>query len=169
VFFRDADGLNVTDGRTRHRGVEASLDWQPTRALGVFGSLAWSEQTYAFDRNVGNASEVIRDGNRIDTAPEWLGNVTARWEPGGRWRGALSLEYVGKYVTDAANTRTYPGHTLTHAFIAFAVAEDLEVSVRLRNVFDVAYADRADFAFGTDRYFPGEPMNATLTLTRRFR
>lgn len=167
-FFRDADGLNVTDGRTRHRGLEAGLDWQALSALELTANLAWSHQSYAFDRIVGNASEAIRSGNRIDTAPEWLWNVSAVWAPDGPWRGGLTVEHVGAYFTDAANTRTYPGHTLTHAFIAYALAEDLEVSLRLRNLFDIAHADRADFAFGEDRYFPGEPMNVTLTLTKRF-
>lgn len=167
-FFRDADGLNVTDGRTRHRGVEAALVWNPARELSVSGNLAWSEQTYAFDRVVANASEAIRAGNRVDTAPEWLAGASLVWDPGGSWRGGLTLEHVGEYFTDAANTRTYPGHTLLHGFLGFSVGEALEVGIRVRNALGEAYADRADFAFGTDRYFPGEPRSVTLSLTRRF-
>jgi hypothetical protein len=35
-------------------------------------------------------------------------------------------------------------------------------------VTDAAYADRADVAFGNERYFPGEPLNATFGLTKKF-
>jgi iron complex outermembrane recepter protein len=31
----------------------------------------------------------------------------------------------------------------------------MRVSLRVDNVLDTAYADRADFAFGNYRYFPG--------------
>jgi hypothetical protein len=31
------------------------------------------------------------------------------------------------------------------------------VSLRVTNALDVRFADRADYAFGTYRYFPGRP------------
>ncbi len=34
----------------------------------------------------------------------------------------------------------------------------------LRNATDERYADRADFAFGSERYFPGEERAAEVVL-----
>ena len=43
-----------------------------------------------------------------------------------------------------------------------------EVWINIRNLTDERYADRADYAFGVDRYFPGEPVNATVGVSRKF-
>jgi len=175
-FFRDADGLNVPDGATEHTGIElaASGDvWRsqagPARAVSLSGTLSWSDQTYAFNRPVGNASEAIEAGNEIDTAPEWLADLTLAYAHGDATDLALSLQYVGEYATNPANTFSYPGHTLTSVRLSHALTETLEGFLIVRNLFDLNYADRADFAFGNERYFPGEPLNATFGIRKRFR
>lgn len=167
-FFRDANGLNVTDGSTKHRGVEAAASWQINDLFEVTGTAAWSDQTYTFDRAVNNGSEVITDGNQIDTAPEWLADLAIHWTLGDRWKTSLSAEYVGEYFTNPANTQTYPGHTVWHLRSQFEFDEELVGYVIVRNLFDERYADRADFAFGNERYFPGEPLNVTLGIRKQF-
>ena len=174
-FFRDADGLNVPNGATEHSGLELAVlgdVWASARNTGqglrVAGSVAWSDQTYAFDRPVGNASEAISSGDRIDTAPEWLADLTLTYAHSDQTEAALQFEYIGEYVTNPANTREYPGHLVTHFRFGHTINADLDAFVLVRNVFDLEYADRADFAFGNDRYFPGEPLNATVGLRKRF-
>jgi outer membrane receptor protein involved in Fe transport len=164
-FFRDSDGLNVPDGKTDHVGVEAALN-------GRFGDLwdghfewnanvSWSDQTYAFNRNVVVATEDIVDGNEIDTAPEWLADAGFGWR-NNAFAVMLSAEYVGEYFTDAANLHTYPGHLIAHLRGSWEINDALEAYAIVRNITDERYADRADFASGVDRYFPGEPVNLTL-------
>jgi outer membrane receptor protein involved in Fe transport len=167
-FFRDAEGLNVTDGETEHFGIEAAWAWQASDALTVSGALSWSDQTYAFDRIVGRAGETIQDGNRIDTAPQWLADVRIDWQVSDRLALGLGTDHVGEYFTDAENLNTYDGHTVFDARARFDLTEQLEVFLIVRNLFDERYATRADFAFGSDRYFPGEPLNATLGVRRQF-
>jgi outer membrane receptor protein involved in Fe transport len=169
-FFRDSDGLNVPDGKTRHFGIEAALD-------GVFGewaggelrwnaNVSWADQRYDFNRNVAVAAEDIFRDAKIDTAPEWLGDAGLAWESPQLSLG-LSAEYVGEYFTNAANTATYDGHVIAHLRGAWHFSDDLEAFVIVRNITDERYADRADFAQGFDRYFPGEPVNATLGIRVR--
>ena len=168
-FFRDSDGLNVTDGSTRHQGIEASFYLALGEAVTLSGSGTYAEHTYTFDRIVGNGSEIIRSGNEVDTAPDWLGDLTLAWQATDALEASVSAQFIGEYFTDPANEQTYPGHTLTNARVSYSVSEDLEVFAIVRNLFDLNYADRADYAFGVDRYFPGEPLNATFGVRKRFR
>ena len=167
-FFRDSDGLNVTDGSTRHQGVELAALWAISDQWTLSGNLSWSDQTYTFDRIVGNGSEIIRDGNQIDTAPEWLGAATLSWLPNDAFRIEISADYVGEYFTNPANTQDYDGHLIANARATYQVSEALEGFVIIRNLTDELYVDRADFAFGNERFFPGEPLNITLGLRKQF-
>ena len=167
-FFRDSDGLNVPDGSTEHKGVEASGALELTPVLSVSGSASWSDQTYTFDRITGSGTETIRDGNEIDTAPEWLANVSLDWQATDAIKLSLKVDHVGEYFVDPANTTTYPGHTVLGARGAWALSETAELFLIVRNLTDEKYADRADLAFGNERYFPGEPLNATLGMRKTF-
>ncbi|MDZ4762792.1 MAG: TonB-dependent receptor [Alphaproteobacteria bacterium] len=169
-FFRDSDGLNVPNGKTDHVGVEVALDGELGPALGgrvVWNvNVAWSDQTYAFNRNVVANAEDIVDGARIDTAPEWLADFGLGWE-NERVSLSASAEYVGEYFTNAANTARYDGHIVAHLRGAWRFSEGMEAFLVVRNLADERYADRADFAQSADRYFPGEPLNATLGVRLR--
>lgn len=167
-FFRDADGLNVTDGSTRHQGVELAALWQISDRVSISGSLSWSDQVYTFDRVVGNGSEIILDGNEIDTAPEWLANASFTWLATDKLSLELSTDYVGEYFTNPANTQDYPGHLIANVRASYDVSDALETFLIVRNLTDEAYADRADFAFGNERYFPGEPLNVTFGIRKQF-
>ncbi|MDF1681138.1 TonB-dependent receptor [Ponticaulis sp.] len=163
-FFRDAQGLNVIGGRTDHVGIEGQASFEVTDTVTVSGNLSWAEHTYAFNR----AANGIVDGNPIDSAPEWLGDLRIAWAPTDRLDASLSLEYVGEYFTNEANTASYDGHTVASARASYDLTDQLEAFVIIRNLTDERYADRADFAFGNHRYFPGEPMNATFGVRASF-
>ena len=170
-FFRDSDGLNVPDGKTRpcrHRSVARAASLANSRAATFSwnANASWSDQTYAFNRNVVAAAEDIVDGNEIDTAPEWLADAGLGWE-NAQFSLGLRAEYVGEYFTNAANTATYDGHLIGHLRGAWRFSDEFEAFVIVRNITDERYADRADFAQGADRYFPGEPLNATIGVRIR--
>ncbi len=158
-FFRDADGFNVNDGKTRHIGAEADLLLRPLDALALSANASYGRHTYRFSRPVlslPNATEAIVFGDEVDTAPKWLAGARASWTPA----RPLSLEaewsFVGAYFTDAANTQAYPGHNLVNLRAAIALNQHWTLSATVRNLLDAYYAERADYAFGEERYFPGE-------------
>lgn len=167
-FFRDSDGLNVPDGSTGHIGAEAAATLILSRAFSLSGNVAWSDQTYTFNRPVVAAQERIVSGSRIDTAPEWLADLRADWQASEALKLSLTLEHVGEYLADPANTVTYPGHTILGARAGLSLGSGLEAYIIVRNLTDERYADRADVAQGNERYFPGEPLNATFGITKRF-
>jgi len=162
-FFRNAAGFNVTDGKTRHTGVEFSFAAPLTDWLSASGEWAVSDQTYAFD----DAASNVRNGNQIDTAPNTLGTMRLmadfdRFGAGVEWR------HVGRYFTSEANTAAYPGHDIFVARASYELSDSLRVFSRVDNIFDTEYADRADFAFGNERYFPGRPRTLFVGLTATY-
>ena len=69
----------------------------------------------------------------------------------------VELEWVsvGRYFVDAGNANEYEGHDLLNLRVGWNVGQSWTTTLRINNLTDRAYADRADFAFGNYRYFPG--------------
>ena len=160
LIFRDADGYNVSDGETESTGLEFTLRARlgDLHQLELTGTHA--RHRYAFDRDAARG-ERIRDGNDVDTAPRWLGS--ARWlAASGRFRSEFEAVYVGSHYINAANSVRYKGHLALHWRGSYRVSDRTTAFARLLNVTDERYADRADFAFGSYRYFPALPRQLYL-------
>ncbi len=169
-FFRDANGFNVPNGKTRHKGVELTFDAPLIWHFSITGSGTYAHHTYAFNRPVTGAqiTELITSGDDVDSAPRWLGNVALNWEPIKAFRAELDWSHVGRYYTDASNQHTYPGHNLLDLRARWDMTESVALHVAIRNLANTAYAQRADFGFGSERYFPGEPRGYEAGLQVKF-
>ncbi len=167
-FFRDADGFNVNDGRTRHVGGEAEIGADLPLGFSIDAQASYGRHTYRFDRPVlslPQASEAISFGDDVDTAPRWIAGVRARWNSGDdKFQTELEWLHLGPYFLDAANSTTYPGHDLVHLRAQWLVTDRLALTFALRNAFNVLYAERGDLAFGNERYFPGEERTAAFGI-----
>jgi iron complex outermembrane receptor protein len=156
VILRESNGYDVANGRTSHRGVEYDLRWSvlPTLELAVTGTYA--RHTYDFSRPVDGGEKIV-EGNDIDTAPRDIHRVGLGWRP----TQALDFEAewmaVGDYWLDAANEHRYAGHQLLNLRGLWRPVPRWTLALRLDNALDRRYADRADYSFGTYRYFPGRP------------
>jgi outer membrane receptor protein involved in Fe transport len=51
VIFRDANGFNVSDGRTSHVGIEYEFHWSPVPAWRAPGTIAVSDTVHAQRRS----------------------------------------------------------------------------------------------------------------------
>jgi iron complex outermembrane recepter protein len=167
-IFRDGDGFNVADGRTRHVGAEVSLEWQLTPRLRVESDQTFARHTWRFERDVGRG-EIIVPGNDIDSAPRRFGSTRLAWEGPRRLLAELEWITMGPHWLDAANSARYRGHDLFHLRVHQPLTETLHVGFRLHNLTDTAYAERADFAFGEYRYFPGRDRALFVELGWRQR
>ena len=167
-FFRDADGFNVSNGRTRHVGVEWDVALAPLETLELRWAGTYARHTYRFDRPVNRASEVIVFGADVDTAPRWQGVGTVRWQPLDRLGLEAEWVWMGAYFMNAANTVRYPGHHVVNLRSSVAATTKLDVFIDIRNVTNTDYAERADFAFGNERYFPGEDRAISGGIRARF-
>jgi outer membrane receptor protein involved in Fe transport len=167
VILRESNGFNVGSGSTRHRGFEYEMSYSSTFALPFELKLAGTvaRHEYAFARAI-EGGETIVDGNDIDTAPRNVHSLDLRLPFGEpqSWEAGLSVAYVGSYFLDAANGAKYPGHQVANLRLTWASPTLLRLTLRIDNLFDTAYADRADFAFGNYRYFPARGRAAFLAL-----
>ena len=163
VILRDANGFNVTGGRTRHEGVEAEIGWQalPALRLGVAGTYA--RHRYDFDAAIEGGETIIKSRD-INTAPRRLWTTTATWAPRSDWRAALEWRRVGAYFADPTNTRRHPGHVIAHLRLSAQPPSEWRASLEIENLTDARYADRADFTQGDWRYFPARGRSAFVTV-----
>ena len=164
-IFREANGFNVSDGKTRSSGVEFAGEWV---AAGHVFSLAgtYAVHEYDFSRRAGGG-EMIEAGNRIDTAPRWFGNARWRYQPSDAWYSEFELNYIGKHYLNAANTHRYGGHAVVNWRGGLNLNARTELFARVVNLLDERYADRADFAFGNYRYFPAMPIQGYVGVEVR--
>jgi outer membrane receptor protein involved in Fe transport len=161
--FRDSDGFNVSGARSRHRGLEIAIDWQLADALRLEIDASVARHTYDFD-TVAARGETFVSGNDVDSAPRWLGSAELLFEPGNIAAFALQWVSLGDYYLDAENRFRYPGHQLMNLRTRIDLSQRLSVTARFNNVFDEDIADRADYAFGQYRYFPGRGRELFMEL-----
>ncbi|MGQ0383770.1 MAG: TonB-dependent receptor [Gammaproteobacteria bacterium] len=155
VILRDSAGFNLSGGRTRHRGLEIEVDWRIAHGWSLAGSGTIARHEYRFTAAV-EQGEQISSGNDVDTAPRELSAVRLRRDAEA-FAAELEWLHVGDYWTNAANTARYAGHDVANLRLVWRPVPAWTLAARVTNLFDAKYADRADFAFGSDRYFPGRP------------
>jgi outer membrane receptor protein involved in Fe transport len=154
-IFQDTNRQNVSNGETSHQGMELALKykWQQFY-LSASGTLSKHE----YDSNLLITSVNI-NGNEIDTAPEHMGSLQFGWEPMPKSFFELEWVHQGNYYLDPENTANYSGHNLLNLRAGFEVSENFSLNAEITNLTDEDYAERADYAFGSYRYFVGEPAS----------
>ena len=163
--FRDADGFNVSGARSSHSGAELGLDVAIDSVWRLSLDASYGRHKYAFDR-VAARGETFSSENDVDTAPRWLASAEIRRDA--RIDIALQWTMIGPYYLDAENRFSYEGHDIVNLRGGTDLSRSLRLGFRLNNVLDEDYADRADFAFGQFRYFPGRGRELFVDLTYSF-
>jgi outer membrane receptor protein involved in Fe transport len=167
VIFQDANRRNVSGASTRHYGLDFSLRWQFVEKfdLALDGNVARHE--YDSDINLLGSSGNIK-GNQIDTSPENFGSLRLGWDFLPAYRAELEWVHMDEYFIEPDNNHKYDGHDLLNLRINGALTKNLSAGVRVTNLTDEDYAERADFGFGNYRYFVGEPRSVYASLEYRF-
>ncbi|HEU6450807.1 MAG TPA: TonB-dependent receptor [Gemmatimonadaceae bacterium] len=153
----DNQRVATNAGKTRHKGIEASVGAQLVPQLRVDASYSIAHQEYV---RWSPSSTVSYDGKLIDVAPRDLANVLLTWSPGFMHDGKLALEWnhTGRYAADPANTHYYPGHELFNVHANYYVAPSIQLFARAINLTDRRYAEIATYtAFQGMQYNPGAP------------
>jgi outer membrane receptor protein involved in Fe transport len=167
VIFQDADRQNVSGASTRHQGVEIALDYRISDSW--YAGLAANIARHRYDSRInliGSSGDI--EGNDIDTAPRRFGSARLGWEFSPRGRAELEWVYMGSYYLEPDNLHEYDGHSLLNLRITQEFDNGWRAALRVTNISDEDYAERADFGFGQYRYFVGQPLGAYVELGYRF-
>ena len=163
-IFQDRDRHNVSGAETTHRGVEASLNWQFSNVWSLKANGSYARHRYDSDIQLLGSRGSI-EGNEMDTAPKHFGSVQLMAdfsEVGPALTAELEWLWVAKYWLDPNNQHEYDGHELLNLRGSWAVTPTLTLTLVATNLMDKGYAERADYGFGSYRYFVGEPRSFVL-------
>ena len=171
VIFQDANRYNVSGAQTRHYGAELSLDYpiNDSWSVGIDANVA----NHTYDSNIellGSSGNI--QGNDIDTAPRAFGSARLDWDfstlAGRSSRAELEWVYMDSYYLEPQNNHQYDGHSLVNLRITSDLTPRWSAGLRLTNLLDEDYAERADFGFGEYRYFVGQPRGAYVQISYQF-
>ena len=164
VIVKDSDSFIVNDGETQHHGIEWQLRHELSDHWQLTAAGSWAVHQYSYARLFGN---INIDGNDIDTAPRWHGSAHVLYQPSDSTTIEVEWVYLGKYFLDPQNAHQYAGHNVFNVR-AQQRYSNWQVAAQLTNLTDRRIADRADYGFGSYRYFVGEGRGVSLELKRFF-
>lgn len=167
LIFRDAHGLNVSDGATKSQGVEVELHWQINTSHEISVASTFSNHEYDFTREIARGESIVA-GNQVDTAPKVLAHV--RWSVSfsSTGKAELELNYIGPHYLDANNSARYSGHRVVNFRTEWELSNQWTVFGRILNLLETYYANRADFAFSNYRYFPADLRQFFVGINHSF-
>lgn len=164
VIFQNSDREIVTGAETSHRGIEFLIRRKLSDNWMLQSNISYAQHRY--ENNVdlrGSGTELIK-GNDIDTAPELLSSMQLIWQLPGSMTAELEWVHIDDYFTNPENTKDYDGHDLLNLRFRYHWNDGWSSLIRVTNLTDELYAERADFAFGNDRYFVGEPRSIFIAI-----
>ncbi len=171
VIFQDADRQNVSGASTDHLGLEIGVDGRLGEHWQVALDATFARHRYQSAINLLGSSGDIK-GNDIDTAPRAFGSLRLRRDldslTGVDSYGELEWVYMGEYYLEPDNAHEYDGHSLLNLRLGATLDNGLSGALRITNLLDTQYAERADFGFGQYRYFVGQPRGAYLEIAYRW-
>jgi iron complex outermembrane receptor protein len=75
---------------------------------------------------------------------------------------------MGRYFIDPSNDHEYEGHDLVNLRLTSQLTPNVRLHGQVKNLLDEEYADRADFAFGDYRFFPGRDRTYQVGVSYQF-
>ena len=162
-YFRDSNSENLSNGKTSHAGLEVDLSAHYQRLSGAIRA-SYARHLYEFT----HAPNQIMSGQDIDSAPRKIMQAELGYDITSELATKLHWHYIGPYHMNESGSQKYDGHSLVDFNLFWRAQENYEMRFAINNLFDKAYARRADFAFGQARYFPGERRHWSFYIKRYF-
>ncbi|TXK48747.1 TonB-dependent receptor [Pontibacter qinzhouensis] len=165
VRLDDGSYENQNAGKTRHRGVEYTLRYQPAEAIAFRFSGTNARHTYLDFVERG----IDFSGKEMATAPRFISNTELTYKPAfvSGLRMSLEWQHLGKYFLDPANTERYSGYDLLNARLGYSIS-GFEVWINMLNLTNQLYATTADkYAYGHS-YRQGSPRTTHIGIAYNF-
>lgn len=171
VIFQDADRQNISGAKTRHYGTELSLEYLVSDNWSFALDATFASHTYDSREQLLGSNGDIK-GNDVDTSPNAFGSARLAWDfsilTGQSSRAELEWVYMDEYYLEPDNEYEYDGHSLLNLRVSSTLGRRWTGAVRVTNLLDEDYAERADFGFGEYRYFVGQPLGVYVELGYQF-
>jgi Outer membrane receptor proteins, mostly Fe transport len=162
-IFMDSQRRNVSGAETRHKGIEYELGHSFSHGIKV--RIAGSFADHRYDNNPDLlGTEIGIEDNLIDTAPQNMHALKLDWQATERFTAQFEASHMGRYYLDPENSFSYPGHNIANIRLQYSTVKHMTFGLNILNMFNNAYAERADVSFGEYRYFPGEGRKAALSI-----
>ena len=156
-------GLQIQTGEQRSRGFEADLVWEPTPALSLLASYAYTDAEVTDDTT-------IPVGSRLRRTPEHSGRLAARYRVlDGALKGfgvGAGLTLVGRQEITLPNSFAVPAYETVDVQASYDFGR-WRFAVSVVNLTDSAYFDPYQY-LNQPVVSPGQPLSAFATLSVRF-
>tara|TARA_B110000971_G_C20033370_1_gene512736 strand:- start:373 stop:2451 length:2079 start_codon:yes stop_codon:yes gene_type:complete len=177
--------------------TELGFKWDVSRELSIATSFFDSEQTQAKDDGTGQISTIqglAIEGYEVEVKgqlspdlmlsfgytslegetankktprelPETMYSVFAQYQANHKLQFGLGLTYQDKALIKDGSTSYLPDYTRFDASLSYVLPNDTTLRVNVENLTDEDYYPHSH---GTDQVSVGDPMNAQVSLTRKF-
>jgi outer membrane receptor protein involved in Fe transport len=159
-FLESAAGGYINDGGIESTGIEASLSYQISDNVSVYGSYTNNNSEY---------TDVEYLGNGVIGAAEQMGVVSIDWVRGNHSAG-LSTKFVGERWLNQQNTAAVDAYTVSDIYFSTYIddlgssVESIEINFTINNLFDESYLG----TIATNAAWIGAPRTVALNLKAAF-
>ena len=175
AIVRTAD-LHTVDGqKTKHRGVELTLDYTPLSWLAFKAASSYNKHQYDSNIQLENSDHGNIRGLIIDSSVrhKHYAHIDLLATPSSLIR--FDVNYVGRYYLNPENTLYYPGHTLYNARFTQELFDSWSIEAAIINLSNEDYAYHADVTLPIitgqarqARYLIGESRQYRFSISKRF-
>ncbi|MCF8474996.1 MAG: TonB-dependent receptor [Emcibacter sp.] len=165
-IFQDSSSFNVDNGKSDHLGTDVMVKFDVNEHLSVRANMSLARHRYKFDYVSNGINLMYKD---IDSAPHNFGSMQIIWHLSDDIMTEFEWAHMGSYFLDPENLHRYEGHDYFNLRANFKVTEKAKLFLRIMNIADIKYAERADYtSFTHERYFPGKPRSFYLGTAVNF-
>ena len=162
VIIKDTNNIVVNDGQTDHKGIEWLLSYKLSSRLTLKNVGSFANHEYSYSRLYG---DIDINRNTIDTAPKLITNLSLKYEGTKSFTGELEIVHLDNYFLDPQNLHIYPGHSIANFRFTKAL-KNINLSGQITNLTGKLISERADYGFGSYRYFVGEERGIFIQIQR---
>lgn len=158
-------GFSVQVGEQRSRGAEVDVAGEVFPGFRVIASYAYTDAVIV-------RSNSGTQGNTPANVPRHTGSMWGTYQiQEGFFSGlgfGVGVIAVGTRPADNANTATLPAYARTDAAIYYRPWKFLELSVNVKNLFNITYFEASTFGNVNNGISPGPPISVFGTITARY-
>ncbi|MCB4747884.1 MAG: TonB-dependent receptor [Sulfurovum sp.] len=146
--------------KSTHKGVELTYKQQIGEMFALSLAESYSKSNYDNDPVYGD--------NEMVAAPNYKGNFRLFFTPNSQLNVMAEVQYVGSYYMDDENVHEYGGYTIFNLKADYEMGKHWKLFVKADNITDKVYAQKADYAYGKEKYTPGLPQMFYAGLEYKF-